>query len=536
MSIHTHVPVVAAAAALLDLTELLPATKAALINPLIYANAGLLGHAAFHRFLLWANVARDVVQPAVRLGRYGAETYIDGSGPFHVLTEGGLVAEYIALPPDTLPINYAHLLAARSAAAYIPAPCLMACHPGTRVWGHWLIDTLPKILLAEQAFPQRFTFVVPFEITDPASPAFLVCAILESLEAYGIAPYRLLRLRANTIYRFANLFDVVSMTADGIHPGVLAALRKIVADPEDRSSLRVMSAMRGSSDIRPIVNLADLSGVLDAYETTRIDPATTSFRQSVQAFAGSDIIVGDLGSNLAASIYARRGASIVTLAPANWRDTYFAQIFQRLGVFHADVRGMPLPQAGEAGGHSAHVIYPAHLEAAMAAARMAQGTGLPPGPIMVDGQQIARAPGRILLRISFAENGNASAYANSAFAPPEGQRSWSLGASCMLVIPKIEVPRGAFWIEMRGEGIVAPPHLVSRPLLLLVDGVPAGAWDLEELVHIHAFVGDALQRKAGNMVLEFRHPICPSPSSLGKPSGDERPLGFMFEYVALRAV
>jgi hypothetical protein len=113
---------------------------------------------------------------------------------------------------------------------------------------------------------------------------------------------------------------------------------------------------------------------------------------------------------------------------------------------------------------------------------------------------------------------------------------WSLGACCKLAIPWQEVPRDDFWIELRAEGMVAPPHLVSRPLALVADGVAVGEWDLEELVHVHAFVPKRARRRSGEMVLEFHHPICPSPASLGKPGGDTRPLGFMFEFVALRAM
>ena len=533
MHAATHPPVRPARDLLHDLMELLPAAEVALINPLVYANASLLGHATYRRFLFWINAARDVAQPPVRLGRYAPGTTIDGDGPFHVLTQGTLVAEHVALPPDALAANYEHMMVGRTAACDVAAPCLLACHPGTQVWSHWLIDTLPKILLAERADPQRFIFVVPAEITDPASPRFLVRSILETLAAYGIAPHRLLRLKSGTIYRFANLFDVIGLTADGVHPGVLKELRRIVPEDAAPPAMRMMASMRGGGEIRPIVNLPNVWAVLDAHGATRLDPGSTPFMDKVRAFAASDIIVGDLGSNLATMIYARRGASIVTLAPSNWRDNYFAQMFQRMDVYHADVRGMPLPNPEDVDGHSAHVIYPAHLQAGLEAAQVApRGSG----PLNVDGQAIARAPGPVHLRIDFGRGGNAGDYLRSECAPVERDMRWSLGTCCTLTIPRQQLPRGDFWIEVHAEGMVAPPHLVSRPLALLADGVRVGEWDLEELVHVHAFVPQQARRRSGEMVLEFHHPICPSPASLGKPGGDERPLGFMFAFVAVRSL
>ncbi len=522
-----------------DLTDLLPGGEVSVINPLVYANAGALGHAAYRRFLFWVNNARDVAQPPVRLGRYGAQTYIDGSAPFHVLAGETLVEDYIF--PGTA--DHDHMMRRREDAVDVGAPCVLACHPGYGIWSHWLIDTLPKILLAEQAFPGRFVFVVPGITTDPSSGRFLVRSILESLAAYGIEAHRLLRLRDGVFYRFGALFDVVDMAGDGIHPGVLRCLRTLKTPPPFRGRHRVTASIRGPGDLRAIVNLPELAPVLRAHGAAALDPGATPFLDKVRAFRDSDVIIGDLGSNLATIVYASPGAGIVTMAPSNWHDNYFAHIFQRLGVCHADVRGLPLPKPGDAPGHSAHIVDPLHLDAGIAAA--ARAVAAPPGlgPVEVDGRAVARRAGPVLLRIDFGAGGNATGYQRGAFAAPEGRHAWSIGAACELVVPgfaKGGFANGGFangggdlWLEIRGIGFIAPPHLVSRRLGVAVNGVGVAEFDIDAATHVHAFLpADALGR-ADDLVIRFSHPICPSPKSMGL-SDDARPLGFMFEFVALR--
>jgi hypothetical protein len=521
-------PTEAARDVLHDLTELLPACEVSLINPLIYTNAGALGHAAYRRFLFWVNAARDVVQPPVRIGRYGPHTYIDGSGPFHVLTNETLVTEHLVPGYTALAANHRHMMDRRTRAVDVARPCVLACHPGTQVWSHWLIDTLPKILVAENAYPGRFAFAVPADITDPASPRFLVRSILESLAAYGIAPDRLLRLREGVIYRFDALFDLIDINGDGMHPGVLGALRRLKTPPPFRGRYRVTASMRGRRDIRPVINLPDLAPVLRAHGAAELDPGSTPFLDKVRAFRDSDVIVGDLGSNLATAIYARDGAAIVTVAPSNWRDNYFAQMFQRLGLRHADVRGAPLPQPGDAPGHSPHVVDPLHLDAGLSAAAMPPA----PGPHIVDGRPIARAVGAPIFRIDFGASGNARSYQRGHFSAPEATHTWSIGPECAVVVPGFRAD-GDLWLEIKGIGFIAAPHLVSRLLRVTVNGVKLAEFDIDELTHLHVFVPHAVLARGGDLTIVFHHPICPSPKSMGV-SEDGRNLGFMFKFLAIR--
>jgi hypothetical protein len=519
------------AALLTDLSVLLPAGVASLVNPLVYTNVGELGDDDYLRYFLWINRAREVAQPAVRLGRYKPGALVDGNGPFHVFSDGHTAEEHVFAGYPNLTADFAGIMARRGEAVRVDRPCLFACHPGVDVWSHWLIDTLPRIVLVERKAPNTFTFVVPAAITDPQSPRFLAQSVLESLEVYGIARHRLLRLRPGTLYCFDALFDICGLSGDGMHPGVFDAMRAL-PELEPAKPIPLLAAIRGPGEIRPIRNHADVLGVLREHGALFQDPARTRFREKIVAFSAAEAIVGDLGSNLAMIIYARRGAAVITLAPSLWRDNYFTEKFQRLDVRHADVRGTAEPQPGDAEGHHPHRIDLGHLRAGLTAAGAARPGG---GPVSIAGQLVPRRLGKVVGRIDFGAGGNSKDFRRGDFAEAEGPRTWSLGPRCSLVLPRFGASVSSdLWLELCGEGCTAPPKIASRPLGVAVNGRALAMFDIGNNLHVHVFVPREVAARSYNMVIEFTHDVCLSPAEMGKDKKDMRPLGYMWEFVALR--
>jgi hypothetical protein len=516
---------------LLDETiEILPAVGLSLINPLVYSNAARLGDSPFRRWLLWCNAARDIEQPPVLFGRYAAPAYLDGTGPYAVLTRETLVEEQAAAGQVPAETTWLGLRARLGEALNVDRPCLLACRHGEWTWGHWLIDMLPKIVLAERFSPQRFTYVVPGNITDPSSDAFYVRSVLESLAAYGIATSRLLRVKAGALYRFQNLYDIADTARDGMHPGVLAAMRSVPGVPPG-PRIPLAAVLRNAAEHRPIVNGGAIVQALRRQNAVIADPGATPFAGQVSLFRDSDIVVGDLGSNLAASIYARPGAGIVTLGPGAWYDDFFSNIFQRLEMFRADVRGPSIPASDQKPGHAAYALNPADVLEGLQAVRNAMAT--PTGAPDVAGRIVARAPGEVVWRIRFGEAGDAAPHQRGLFAPPEHMRTWSMGPSCRIVVPGFKPPGCDMWLEVKGTGFTARPYLMSRSLGVAVNGVMLGNFDIDELTHLHVPVPAGVLAGRAELEFEFRHPICPSPLAMGV-SADTRPLGFMFEALALR--
>ena len=186
-------------------------------------------------------------------GRYAPGTVLDGNSPYRVLTQNMLVQEQL-FSPEAEHTGIASALARRAIdAPEVDRPCVLACHRGSWTWGHWLLDTLPKIVLAERAHPKLFTYVVPADILEVRSRGGFVQAVTDSLYAYGIDPARMLRVRAEHVYRFSALFDVADAAAYPVHhslrqmhPGVLAAMRDMPHPPPALPGGGIVALLRGA--------------------------------------------------------------------------------------------------------------------------------------------------------------------------------------------------------------------------------------------------------------------------------------------------
>jgi len=518
---------------------LLAAQTVALPDPRVYSNASQAGDAAFARWLHWCNAARHVAQPAVILGRYAPGTMLDGNSPYCVLTQNMLVREQVFSPEAEFPRIAAALAQRGAAAPQVDRPCLLACHRGSWTWGHWLLDTLPKIVLAERAHPKLFTFVVPADILEDPARGRFVQAVLHSLLAYGIDPARLLRVRAGHAYRFTALFDVADAAAYPVHhslrqmhPGVLAAMRDMPHPPTSEPSGGIVAFLRGATAERGLANRDQVAHILREAGAVILDPAETPFAEQVSAWQSARIVAGDLGSNLACLIYAPAGAGLLSLAPSGWHDSFFVNVAQLTGVAQADVRGVSLPTQSANPAKDAWYVDPGEVVRALEVLRHA-APAPPATDLRVDGWPIARATGAAILELFFGTGGTADPFLAHGFADPEPQLTWSLGPRCRIVVPKLRWPGGDLWLELEGGGFVAPPWLNATVLEVQANGHALARLTIDGLVHLNLHVPAPVLAASKDLELIFLTPICPSPMSMGL-SDDARPLGFAFRRLALR--
>ena len=496
-------------------TELLPGVTLTACNPLVHMNAAAAGDAAYARRLHYWFAARDVTQPPVRLAQYPARTCLDGE-TYRVLTQG---VPDEARSSELEAAAWRNLVRRMEGALEVGAPCLLVCRTGEWCWGHWLLDMLPKIILAERCFPGRLLYAVPMGIVDranrPAHAPEYARSVLGSLAAYGIGPARLLGIRHDTAYRFASLF--ISHDLPAVRQG------------DARAALTAV--LRALPSMRPLANGGEIRAGLDRAGAGYLDPLQADFIDQVAAFARSDVVVGDLGSNLAGMIYARPGTGLVSLGPLGWDDDYFAKLFQRLDVAVADVRGVSA--AGDPGRVSAAPYYvpPGAVTGGLDALRASEaGAGWRVGDRMV-----ARLPGPVVFQLRFSADGNAFGCDLRGFSAAEEGGTWSVGAGCSLVMPLPEYLDAGVWLEVQGVGFVSPPRLVSRPFGVRINGVDLLDLVIDDETVFHVHVPLEVLCLATTLEIFFRHPCGLSPRALGL-SDDARELGFLFRSVSLRTL
>jgi hypothetical protein len=513
---------------------LFPPAEIELPNPLIHGNFSAAADRAWRRWWLVSNAARRARCTAVELIRYPAGTLIVGNRSYLAASGDTFVAEQIA--PWFQPTAADLTPASAVRVADPPAPCLLMARYCQGTWGHWVAEMLVKVAIAERLFPGRFLYVVSQSVTEPTPERSYATAILESLAAYGVGPERMARISPGTSYLFDELYDISGVWTDGMHPEAFASLRRITPAPAKKAGTpRRIAAIRTAPARRGVFNHAEVAALLSGEGFAHLAPARLSFTEQVRLFAAAEQVVCSLGSDCTSLLYATPGTRVVTLAPHLWRDGYFINFFQRLGIFHADVRGpstlMPEPLVENA----SHVVDPAQLRLALAAAADPAQLVSPRSAVVVDGEMLPRQLGPSVFTIGFGRGGNASEFTRGAWSQPEPGHTWSLGPQSRVALPRRALPSCDLWLELEGIGHVLPPYMPMRPLGVFVNDTQVGGLEMQGVLRAHCRVPARMLGTGAEVVIRFDHPVCPSPKAIGGQA-DARNLGFGFVRLAFHAM
>ncbi len=522
--------------------DLLPALSIDLPNPLIHLNIARDQQSVFRHRLMTANAARRAQQPAVALYRYPPGTLVDGDSlePYATLAQGKLVRQQV---PDWVTDldGLAAGLAARGAGApVVQAPCLLVARFGDVTWGHWLCEMLSKIVLAEAMEPKKFTYVVPTRVTLPGGPIsdHYVRAVLQSLHAYGIEPHRLLRVPPHQPVRFDALFDMSGIFAVpeerffGMHPDLLSLMQTRLQILAAAATPAMPYLVRAGRDMRQITNHDAVLTAARRHGYTPVNLADMDFATQVRLFQQAKSLAGALGSGLTGMIHAPPNLPLLTLAPADWQDMYFVNLFQKKQVRHADIRGVSTKSVKGDIGLSPFSVPVSDVYEALG--DLAAASALQPdiGAVRLGAMLLPRRLGAEMFAVTFGTGGNSQSYKRAGWAEDEPGHCWSVGAACELLIPHSCTQD--CWLTLEGF-CFDPPGIPMKMLAVAVNGVILDAQWVAGSARPAWLVRQNLLAAENPVSLRFLHPISPSPRSLGV-SNDDRPLGFAFVRLALNAI
>jgi Glycosyltransferase 61 len=185
---------------------------------------------------------------------------------------------------------------------------------GDTVHGHWLLEVLPRILLA-RAFCEDAYFVVASEILPYQ---------LEMLALFGIPAERIVKLaRGQAIYCREVLVPSLAHTGQSyIHPFSNATFNALIAKLEGDGAVSTagherLFVTRASrvGDPRPLLNVSQIEEIARSRGFQVIDPGRISWPDQVMLFAKATHIVGLCGSGMHNTVFTGSKAHVLTLQP-----------------------------------------------------------------------------------------------------------------------------------------------------------------------------------------------------------------------------
>lgn len=197
------------------------------------------------------------------------------------------------------------------------------------VYGHWLLETLPRVKLAAKLCSARATFIVNAHISEYQ---------IEMLEQLGVGRERLFQLDAGVSVRCERLIvpslahwsaNVVSRFALETYDALIdACLRRHPATPDQSGRILVTRASR-AHDPRPLHNVAGVEAVVKRHGYGIVDPGGLHWSEQIARFARAGSIVGLSGSGLHNTVYSGSSAHVLVLQPnqsSNFLQTAIAGI------------------------------------------------------------------------------------------------------------------------------------------------------------------------------------------------------------------
>lgn len=193
---------------------------------------------------------------------------------------------------------------------------------------HWLIDYLPRLLIAES-----FSEYENWQIVVNAD---LAPAQLASMELLDIDPKRILRLHPTESLR-AHRVLIPSLLSHSTlcHPAVPVMLRKVFppSTPVSKGHKRILIS-RADASTRRLTNETELQEALEPWGFECVRLGNMDFQAQIDLFAQAEIVVGAHGAGLSNLVFCNPGATVVEIAHFDRKVSSMKVLAMLMGLKH----------------------------------------------------------------------------------------------------------------------------------------------------------------------------------------------------------
>lgn len=273
----------------------------------------------------WAMSAGLVGSQVKPLGCYFLrDIEVNGSG--YIFSSGSFVKENVHtsiiaqnwLEQPDFPDN--PLVRPRERRVVIDEPVLLVFGPGSSIFGHWLMDFLPRIMVAQRLLKDRMD---SFVLLLPADAPGWVPQMITHF--CGIAPERIRtydRMEETVLCRTACLPKFAHNGDYALHPIMRDFYDTFVSSQSSAPTRRICLSRRNQElhtysywRIFEARDIFERLAIKNGFEI--VQPELLDFTAQVDLFRSANCIVGEHGSGMHASVFANPGTTVATIGANN---------------------------------------------------------------------------------------------------------------------------------------------------------------------------------------------------------------------------
>lgn len=214
----------------------------------------------------------------------------------------------------------------------VSASSLLLRKRGEQNYGHWMVELLPRLWLAEEHLP-LCSLVVPRVTGNFAR-------VLRDSVAFSTAFLPLYHdMGVQDVSFFRELVVVDGLTNHGVYmsPLVFSRTQNMVDRVPGAQTCKLYLTRKNRA--RTIRNEDSLMAFLQEQGFLCVDPAELTLLEQIRLFKHADCVVGVMGAAMTNIMFCRAGTRIINLAPGNMPDTFFYFIAGLRGLDYYEIRG-----------------------------------------------------------------------------------------------------------------------------------------------------------------------------------------------------
>jgi capsular polysaccharide biosynthesis protein len=233
-----------------------------------------------------------------------------------------------------------------------PGVTVLVTHWNSNVYGHWLVEGMPKLLLLRQIAHH----LPPLRIVLPTSLGAWVSAwIKEILPGAAIESYD-----DGRSYLHCRTLLVPTLLADPVHHLFHPELARLLAtlEPPVRShngGRKLYVSRVASSLYRQLANQAEIEGIAVSEGLELVKPETLPICEQIALFASAELLVGEFGSAMHNALFSPRGTRVFCLNWINGVQSRIAQLKEQRVGYLLPSDGVPVKYVEGASRKSYHI-------------------------------------------------------------------------------------------------------------------------------------------------------------------------------------
>lgn len=221
----------------------------------------------------------------------------------------------------------------------VPEVTILVTHWNSGVYGHWLLEGMPKLLLLRQIA----NYLPPLRIALPRSIEKWVSAWIEQI----LPDATIEKYDDRSTYLHCRTLLIPTLLTDPehhlFHPELgrlLANLQPPIAPNTHRARLYVSRV--APSLFRHLSNQAEIEEIAVSEGLELVKPETLSITEQIALFARADLIVGEFGSAMHNALFSPPDATVFCLNWINGLQSRIAQLKQQRVGYLLPSNGVPM--------------------------------------------------------------------------------------------------------------------------------------------------------------------------------------------------